>query len=47
MRRKAFYEAPESEILELGLEMDLLTGSEYGDGGKPGKDLNELDELEF
>lgn len=47
MRRKAFYEAPESEVLEMGLETDLLTGSEFGDAGKAGKNLEELDELEF
>lgn len=51
MRNKAFYEAPESEALDLGLETDLLTvsptGSAYGKQGKAGANLDEMDELEF
>lgn len=51
MKNKAFYEAPESEALVLGLETDLLTGSptgsSYGKQGKAGATLEEMDELDF
>lgn len=47
MRKKALYEAPESEAFDLGLEKDLLTGSEFGDPGKAGAELDEMEELGF
>ena len=47
MRKNKLYEAPESEAFDLGLEKDLLTGSEFGESGKAGAKLDEMDELEF
>ena len=48
MRIKAFYKAPENKVLDLGPETNFLNGSpQYGDSGKAGADLNEMDELGF
>jgi len=47
MRKKALYEAPESESFDLGLEKDLLTVSEFGESGKAGAELDEMEELAF
>ena len=47
MRKKALYEAPESEAFDLGLEKDLLTGSEFGDPGKAEAELDQMEELGF
>lgn len=42
------YSAPDCETIELGLEGSMMTGSnKYGQAGRAGRDLEELDELEF
>ena len=47
MRKKALYEAPETEAFDFRFEKDLLTGSVFGEAGKAGSELDELEELDF
>lgn len=44
---KTFYSAPSVTVREVYLSTSILTGSEYGAAGKPGSDLDILEELSF
>ena len=44
---KKFYETPQCEAFEMVLQNVVLQGSNFGDPGQPGSDLDLLDELVF
>lgn len=46
--KKEFYEMPLCEFVELDPESNVMqTGSQWGDAGTPGSDLDLLDPLAF
>jgi len=45
--KKDLYTIPTTKVWSVSISSAILAGSEYGEAGKAGKGLNELDELEF